>query len=87
MTAIANDLALGLALGRCKVDGQVVSLAGGTVQFVNQLKGVCFTLLFAAGGTFLILKLVSAFSPLRVSEEEETIGLELSQHGESAYND
>lgn len=71
----------------CKVDGQVVSLAGGTVQFVNQLKGVCFTLLFAAGGTFLILKLVGAFSPLRVSEEEETVGLDLSQHGESAYND
>ena len=71
----------------CKVNGQVVSLAGSGLQFVNQLKGVCFTIAFAALGTFVVLKVVGAFSPLRVSEEEETVGLDLSQHGESAYND
>jgi Amt family ammonium transporter len=71
----------------CKVDGQLVSLAGSAAQFVNQLKGVCFTMLFAGLGTFIILKAINAFAPLRVSEEEETVGLDLSQHGESAYND
>jgi Amt family ammonium transporter len=71
----------------CKVNGQIVPLAGSLSQFVNQLKGVLFTMAFAATATFLILKLVNALVGLRVAEEEETLGLDLSQHGESAYND
>jgi len=70
-----------------KQDGQVVSLAGGAGQFVNQFKGVAFTMLFAGTATFVILKVVNALVGLRVSEEDETQGLDLTQHGESAYND
>jgi Amt family ammonium transporter len=70
-----------------KVNNQVVSLAGGIGQTLNQLKGVLFTIAFAGFGTFVLLKLVGSFMPLRVTEEEETLGLDLSQHGESAYND
>jgi ammonium transporter, Amt family len=70
-----------------KVDGQAVSLAGGAGQFLNQLKGVVVTIVLAAAGTWIILKLVNAFIGLRVHEEEETLGLDLTQHGESAYND
>ncbi len=36
--------------------------------------------------TFVILKVVDAIVGLRVSEEEETDGLDLSQHEERAYN-
>jgi Amt family ammonium transporter len=36
-------------------------------------------------GTFAILKLVNLVVPLRVEEEEEVLGLDLSQHGEPAY--
>ncbi len=71
----------------CKIGGQIVSLAGGTAQFVNQLKGVAFTMAFAGAGTFVILKVVNALVGLRVTEEQETIGLDLSQHGENAYNE
>ena len=67
--------------------GQVVSLAGGLPQFLNQLKAVLFTMFFAAAATLILLKLVDAVVGLRVSEEEETLGLDLSQHGESAYNE
>jgi Amt family ammonium transporter len=70
-----------------KQDGQLVSLAGGAGQFVNQFKGVAFTMLFAGTATFIILKVVNALVGLRVSEEDETLGLDLTQHGESAYND
>jgi Amt family ammonium transporter len=70
-----------------KAHGEVVSLAGGAAQALNQLKGVVFTVVFAGGGTFLLLKLVQFLGGLRVSEEEETLGLDLSQHGESAYNE
>jgi Amt family ammonium transporter len=70
-----------------KTNGQVVSLAGGTSQFLNQAEGVLFTVALAAAATFLILKLVKAVVGLRVNEEEESLGLDLYQHGESAYND
>ncbi len=71
----------------CKINGQLVSLAGGSPQFFNQVKGVAFTIAFAGFGTLVLLKLVSRFTSLRVTEDEETLGLDLSQHGESAYND
>jgi len=71
----------------CKIGNQVISLAGGIPQFFNQLKGVLFTMAFAGLGTLLILLIVKSLVPLRVSEEDETLGLDLSQHGESAYND
>jgi len=71
----------------CKINGQIVSLAGGSAQFLNQLMGVAFTLAFAGGATYVLLKIVNATVGLRVSEEQETLGLDLSQHGESAYND
>jgi Amt family ammonium transporter len=70
-----------------QANGVTVSLAGGTHQFVNQLIGVVFTVALSAGGTFIIVKLVSAIMGLRVDQEDESIGLDLSQHGERAYNE
>ena len=69
------------------VDGQAISLEGGIGQFLNQIKGVLVTIGLAVVGTFGILKLIDATVGLRVAEEEETLGLDLSQHGEKAYND
>ena len=70
-----------------KLDNVVVSLVGGPAQFLNQLKGVAFTMVFAIVATLVILKAVDVLVGLRVSEEDETLGLDLSQHGESAYNE
>jgi len=70
-----------------KANGVAVSLAGGWHQFVNQLIGVVFTIVLAAVGTFLIVKLVDAVVGLRVDQEDESVGLDLSQHGERAYNE
>jgi Amt family ammonium transporter len=67
--------------------GKVVSLAGSPAQLGNQFRGLIFTVLLAAAGTFVILKVVSALTVLRVTPEEEDSGLDLTQHGESAYND
>jgi len=70
-----------------KANGVAVSLAGGSHQFFNQLIGVAFTVALAAVGTFLIVKAVDATIGLRVDQEDESIGLDLSQHGERAYNE
>jgi Amt family ammonium transporter len=70
-----------------QVNGQVVSLVGSAGQFFNQLKGVLFTAAFSAIATYLILKIVKATGDLRVNQEQEDIGLDLSEHDEKAYND
>ena len=70
-----------------QANGAAVSLAGGMGQFLNQLKAVLFTAVLSGVATFVILKLVNATVGLRVDQEEETVGLDLSQHGESAYNE
>jgi len=44
-------------------------------------------ILFSAVASALILKVIQSTAGLRVDEEEESMGLDLSQHGESAYND
>jgi Amt family ammonium transporter len=38
--------------------------------------------IFAFCGSWLLLKLTDSITPLRVSEEEEELGLDISQHGE-----
>ena len=71
-----------------EADGRAVSLAGGVHQFLNQLAGVAFTIALSAAATFVLLRVVrGATGSLRVAEEEESLGLDLTQHGEKAYND
>jgi ammonium transporter, Amt family len=70
-----------------KKGDQVVSLAGGTGQLVNQIIGIAATAALSAVATFLILAVLKATVGLRVTEEEESVGLDLTQHGERAYND
>ena len=60
-------------------------LYGNPRQFVVQLIGAAGTVVLAAIGTFVILKIVDALVGLRVSVEQEVEGLDLSQHGESGY--
>ena len=83
----ANPAVNGAIATTFKSGETVVSLAGGMAQFKNQLIGVGLTVALAAIGTFVILKIVSITLGLRVSAEEEHSGLDLTQHGESAYND
>ncbi|GAA3331330.1 hypothetical protein GCM10020331_087510 [Ectobacillus funiculus] len=61
-------------------------LYGNPEQLLHQLVGVSTAILLAIVGTFTILKVISLFLPLRVSMDEELMGLDLSFHEESAYN-
>jgi len=56
-------------------------------QFMIQLKGVAFVAVFASLATLILLVALKAvFGSLRVSEEEEYDGLDISQHSENAYS-
>jgi Amt family ammonium transporter len=84
---IVGALAIGIlcspALGGQGFGGDNKSIAQ---QFIVQIEAVGFTIVYDAVVTFIILKLVGMFVGLRVSEEAESEGLDLAEHGESAYN-
>jgi len=52
-----------------------------------QTESILITVAFSVVGTFIILKAISLVMKLRVSEDEESTGLDLSLHGEEAYPD
>lgn len=63
----------------------------GTVEDIGaqvwiQAKGVGFTVIYTAIVTYVILKVLDLVMGLRVSEEEEAVGLDLAQHNERGYN-
>ena len=61
-------------------------LAGNPIQFWIQLKAAGFTILWVAIGTYVVLILIRQFVPLRVGDQQERQGLDVSSHGEEAYN-
>jgi Amt family ammonium transporter len=70
-----------------KAHGVVVSLAGGWTQLGHQAVAVLFTAVFAAVATVILFKIVDALVGLRVDSETESIGLDITQHGERAYSE
>ncbi len=70
-----------------QVNGQATSLVGSAAQVMNQLKAILFTAALSGIATYLILKFVNATIGLRVNDDQEDLGLDLSEHDEKAYND
>ncbi|MBY0277764.1 ammonium transporter [Candidatus Binatia bacterium] len=82
--------ALGGAWGALASGIFAVTLGSGiesnAQQVMVQLEGIAFTAVFSPAVTFVILSVLKLFfGDLRVSEEDEVEGLDLSQHSESAY--
>jgi ammonium transporter, Amt family len=57
-------------------------LYGNWAFLFTQLKGMLIAVGYSAGVSFLIFKLINVIEPLRVSSEEEEMGLDASQHNE-----
>ncbi|MDO8587764.1 MAG: ammonium transporter [Armatimonadota bacterium] len=60
--------------------------AGNAALLGSQLAAVGAVVAYSFTMTFILLKLTGALSPLRVSKEDEDIGLDLTQHGEYGYH-
>jgi Amt family ammonium transporter len=58
---------------------------GNARQLLNQCVGIAIAWALGIVGTLILLKIVDKVVGLRVSEEQETQGLDLSQHGEEGY--
>jgi ammonium transporter, Amt family len=61
-------------------------IEGNYTTVLHQMAAVAVAWTFAAAGSFVILSILKPVMGLRVSEEDEYEGLDLSQHGESGYN-
>jgi Amt family ammonium transporter len=59
---------------------------GNSGLLVSQVLSVVIVAAYSFFGSYLLLKIINIFSPLRVSSEEEDKGLDISQHGEEAYD-
>ena len=55
-------------------------------QFMIQLKGIAVIGAWTAVASWLILKFIGSFTPLRVTEEEEYQGLDVAEHEERGYD-
>jgi Amt family ammonium transporter len=64
----------------------VGGLDGHWAQIGNQLVGILIAWGFAVVGTLVLLKITDMITGLRVSEADEIEGLDITQHGEEAYN-
>lgn len=58
---------------------------GNPRLFLVTIAAIVFTIVWSAGMTFVLMKGISFFMPLRVSDREEVIGLDDTEHGETAY--
>lgn len=58
---------------------------GNPRLFLVTIAAIVFTIVWSAGMTFVLIKGISFFMPLRVSDREEVIGLDDTEHGETAY--
>jgi Amt family ammonium transporter len=60
-------------------------IAGNPHQVLIQILAVVAVAAYSALGTFLLLKLIGVLVPLRASEREQALGMDVTQHGEEAY--
>ena len=58
---------------------------GNPRLFLVTIAAIVFTIVWSAGMTFVLIKGISFFMPLRVSDREEVVGLDNTEHGETAY--
>ncbi len=77
---------------KCKVvDGVITSTCDAAAydmvtQLIAQAKGVLTTIAWSGIGSFLVYIVIAVIFGLRVAEEKEREGLDISEHGERAYN-
>jgi Amt family ammonium transporter len=80
--ALATGIFASIAVNPAGANGLIF---GNAMQLARQLLGVAVVWGFAFGVTLVVAKIVDVTIGLRVNATEETVGLDISQHGERAY--
>jgi len=80
--AIATGIFATVAVNSAGADGLIY---GNGMQVIKQITAVAATGAFSFGMTWVLASILKATMKIRVRDEEEVVGLDLSQHGETAY--
>ncbi len=83
LTGVFAQQAINPIFGAGKAVG---GLDGNWGQVGNQLVGILIAWVFALVGTLVLLKIVDLLTGIRVPEDHEIAGLDITQHGEEGYN-
>lgn len=62
-----------------------IDLEGGAALFIKQLIAILATYAFCGVGTLILLVIINAITRVRADQQEEIVGMDLSQHSERAY--
>ena len=81
LAGIFASTGLGILSGQGYAEGVTMGS-----QLVVQLTGIIATLIYTAVLTYIVLKIVNALTGLRVTEEEESVGLDIILHDERGYD-
>ncbi len=81
--ALLTGVFTAIALGGAGIDGQEIAILP---QVWAQFLSIIITIVWSGVISFIILKIVDAIVGLRVEEDDERMGLDLSQHNERGYN-
>ena len=84
VAGVAGSLITGVFASEA-LAGQPGLLWGGVPTILAQLISTVVVVVYAFAASYLLAKAVEAVVGLRVREEEEYVGLDVSQHGEEAY--
>ncbi|AFD01124.1 ammonium transporter [Methanocella conradii HZ254] len=85
MGGVWGALATGI-FATTAVNGYSGLLYGNPSQFIYQAIAVCASIAYAFVVTFVLVKILDSTIGMTVKEEEEYVGLDISQHGERAYS-
>ena len=86
MTGIVGSLAIGILASQViNPAGPNGALFGNPIQFAIQALGVGIAAVLGFAGTVIIMKIIDKTIGLKVKDEEEDIGLDITQHAERAY--
>jgi Amt family ammonium transporter len=86
-TLLAGVLAVGALSATPESPAGIQGLIeGNPQQLLSQVYGVAVTIIWCGVVTYIILKVVGAMVPLRVRQEDEVSGLDVSQHGEQLHS-
>jgi len=61
-------------------------VAGRPIQVAYQAAGIAATIVYSGVATWILLRLIKLFVPLRPATRDEAVGLDVTQHGEEAYS-
>lgn len=67
------------------VNGKTGLIYGGPELFIAQIESIIFTIVFAGLASLIIISVIKRFLPIRVTAKEEAVGMDRSEHDETAY--